>query len=127
MAEAKKSKKSGGAQKSKAEAPSAKKPAAPPAPSLIDTMGAAAAAAKMVAHGGTPAAAGGEHAESAAFKRMKEGLNKPASGGIAGMIQSTAPTKKSGQAFGVQNQMKRGQTFGADVNRSGVPRRTGGG
>ena len=127
MAEAKKGKKSGGAQKSKAEAPAAKKQVAPPKPALIDTSLAAAAAAKMVAQGGTSSVAGGEHSESAAFKRMKEGLNKPTGGGVSGFIQSTAPTKKSGQPFGMQNQVKRGQTFGANVNRSGVPRRTGGG
>ncbi len=125
MAETKKGKKSGAAAKSKAEAPAEKKPAAAQKPSPIDTSLAAAAAAKMVAHG-SPATATGEHAESAAFKRLKEGLSKPAGGGVSGFIQSTAPNKKSGQTFGAQNQRSRGQTFGADVNRSGVPRRTGG-
>jgi len=124
MAETKKTKKSGPA-KSKVEAP-AKKPVAP-RPSLIDTSLAAATAAKMVAHHTSPVASTGEHVDSAAFKKLKEGLNKPSSQGLASFIAGNAPTKKSGQPFGVQNQMKRGQTFGADVNRAGVPRRTGGG
>ena len=125
MAESKKGKKPGVAATKKAEAPAKKAPAAPK-PSLIDTSLAAAAAAKMVAHGPAPVPSASDHSESAAFKRLKDGLNKPAGGGVASFIQSTSQIKKGGQPFGAQNQMKRGQTFGADVNRSGVPRRTGG-
>jgi hypothetical protein len=124
MAETKKSKKSAPA-KAKGEAP-AKKPAATQ-PSLIDTSLAAATAAKMVAHHtSAPTASTGEATESAAFKKLKEGLSKPSTQGLSSFISNSAPTKKSGTPFGVQNQMKRGQTFGADVNRTGVPRRTGG-
>jgi hypothetical protein len=106
-------------------APPAKKPAATTSP-LIDTSLAAQAAARMVAHGPTAPTPAGEQPESAAFKKLKESLAKPTSTGVASFLQNTAPVKKSGQPFGQQNQMRRGQTFGADVNRSGVPRRTGG-
>jgi hypothetical protein len=81
----------------------------------------------MVAtHGNTPAASTGEHVDSAAFKKLKEGLTKPSTQGLSSFISNSAPTKKSGMPFGVHNQKTRGQTFGADVNRTGVPRRTGG-
>jgi len=126
MAESKKSKRSGSATNTKSEPQAAKTPAPPPKPSPFDTTLAASAAAKMVAQGAAPAAATGHHPESAAFKKLKQSLNKPSTQGISNFIQSTAPAKKGGQPFAAQNQMKRGQTFGADVNRSGVPRRTGG-
>jgi hypothetical protein len=122
MANAKKSKQSPGS-KAKQE-PAAKKPAA--TSPLIDTSLAAQAAANMVARGPAAQRPAGDQPESAAFKKLKEGLAKPTSAGVANFLQNTAPVKKSGQPFGQQNQMRRGQTFGADVNRSGVPRRTGG-
>jgi hypothetical protein len=126
MAESKKGKKSGAPAKAKSGASTAQK-AAPPAPSPFDATLAASAAAKIVAHGAAPTLGGtGDHHESAAFKKLKESLSKPSTQGIANFISSTAPAKKGGQPFAAQNQMKRGQTFGADVNRSGVPRRTGG-
>ncbi len=98
----------------------------------INTSNAAEAAAKMIAHklasavGGNATGSAAKH-ESASFRQLKEGLNKSASQGAASFIQSTAPTKKSSQHFGRPNQVGHNQTFGADVNRSGVPRRTGGG
>jgi hypothetical protein len=126
MAESKKAKKSGGAAKARSDPQPAQKPVVAPKPSPIDTNLAASAAARMVAQGATPPASAGDHHESSAFKKLKESLSKPSTQGITNFIQSTAPTKKGGQPFAAQNQMKRGQTFGADVNRSGVPRRTGG-
>jgi hypothetical protein len=104
----------------------ARKPARPADAPLIDTSLAAAAAARMVAHGGKAEPIGDEHHESDAFKMLKESLHKPAGQGAANFIQSSAPAKRSGVPTGGPNQMRRGQTFGADVNRSGVPRRTGG-
>ena len=66
--------------------------------------------------------------ESAAFRQLKDSLSKTASQGVANFIQSTASSKKSNLPFsGGHQQVRRNQTFGADVNRSGVPRRTGGG
>jgi hypothetical protein len=123
MAEAKKTKKSGPA---KTKNGPAEKKAGATQPSLIDTSLAAATAARMVGSHTTQAASGGEHSESAAFKKLKEGLTKPSTQGLSSFISGGAPSKKTGTPFGVQNQMKRGQTFGADVNRTGVPRRTGG-
>jgi hypothetical protein len=112
------------------KAPAAKKSAiaavgAAPAAPLIDTSLAAAAAAKMVANRDVLNAAG-EKRESGAFKQLKESLTKPATSGPASFLQSTAPQKKSNLPFGGRNQVGHNQTFGADVNRTGVPRRTGG-
>lgn len=112
-------------------APAAKKSAkpatgaAPAAAPLIDTSLAAAAAAKMVANRDRLNAAG-EKRESGSFKQLKESLSKPATSGPASFLQSTAQPKRSNLPFGGRNQVGHNQTFGADVNRAGVPRRTGG-
>ena len=103
----------------------------------IDTNLAAAAAASMVANRATLSgggAAGQEPAnpnapkqESSTFKQLKQGLNKPAAaGGIGNLLGAPPGQKKSNLPFGGQQQNFRNQTFGADVNRSGVPRRTSG-
>lgn len=107
--------------------PAAKKSARPAtgAAPLIDTSLAAAAAAKMVANRDLLTGAG-EKRESGSFKQLKESLTKPATTGPASFLQSTAPQKKSNLPFGGRNQVGHNQTFGADVNRAGVPRRTGG-
>ena len=106
-----------------------KHPAAPAVP-LIDTSLAAEAAAKMIARreffGAGTAAPEGEKRESSTFKQLKEGLNKPAAQGPANFLHSTTPQKKLNLPFGGRNQVGHNQTFGADVNRAGVPRRTGG-
>lgn len=96
---------------------------------LIDTSLAAQNAAKLVAQRDTLGdAREGEQRqpESSAFKQLKENLNKPHSQAPASFLQKTAPHKKMNLPFGSLNQVGKGQTFGADVNRSGVPRRTGG-
>ena len=121
---------------------------------LIDTSLAAEAAAKTVLHrapggaggtgrsgasGGTGASAGtstptqpdaaGEgqdKRETSTFKQLKQSLSKPASQGLGGILGNVQGGKKSGQPFGSPQQQARNQTFGADVNRSGIPRRTGG-
>ena len=132
----------GGPTKKKAAA----KPAAAQSPGsvpLIDTSLAAQAAAQFVmnraltggaATGGSQASSdgqaesqGGEKRESSAFKQLKAGLNKPASQGLGGVLGNADPNRKGNTGFGGGNrQVGRNQTFGADVNRSGVPRRTGG-
>jgi hypothetical protein len=58
---------------------------------------------------------------------MKAGLNKPTAAGTGGLLGNLPGYKKSNSSFGPGNQVGRNQTFGADVNRTGVPRRTGGG
>ena len=119
---------------------------APSAP-LIDTGLAAAAAAAMVANLGAAglggaatqgdatagAASPSQRQESSTFRNLKQSLNKPASSGsLGGILGSGGGQKKFNQGFGGQKPSVpgsggRNQTFGADVNRSGVPRRTGGG
>ena len=134
-------KKSAAAAKGKAPAAGAKKQAsstgggAPQTP-MIDTSLAASTAAAMILNravtgggGGTPQAGANQPAkkESASFKNLKDSLNKPTAGGLGGNFGGIGAQKKSGQNFGGGKQVGRNQTFGADVNRAGVPRRTGGG
>jgi len=115
--------------KAPAKKPAAKaaKPAAAGVP-LIDTGLAAQTAAKLVARRDTleKAKSSEGQGETAAFRQFKENVNKPAHGPTS-FLQNTAPQKKSNLPFGGFNQqVGKNQTFGADVNRSGVPRRTGG-
>jgi hypothetical protein len=92
---------------------------------LIDTSLAAAAAAKMVAN--RDRVSGGENrGGSGLIKQLKDTLNKPATTGPADFLHTTSPTKNPNLPFGGRNQVGHNQTFGADVNRAGVPRRTGG-
>jgi len=108
----------------------AAKPASTPAGmSLIDTNLAAQAAAKMVVNRDMlgSAKSAGEKKESGSFKQLKESLLKPAVQGPGGLLSTPNQQKKSNTGFGGRNQVGHNQTFGADVNRTGVPRRTGGG
>jgi hypothetical protein len=135
MAKAKKTESTGAAKDSaspaapKKKAAKSKAPTAAPATPLIDTGLAAENAAKMVfAKVAAPATtqpslcgaagAGSAPKETAAFKNLKANLNKPASSTMSNFLDKTA---------GGGKQVGRNQTFGADVNRAGVPRRTGGG
>jgi len=116
--------------------PAAPKPAVSRAP-MIDTNRAAAAAASMVVHrdiassvaapatGAAPAQPEPSRQESASFKQLKQGLNKPAAS-VGNLLGTPPGQKKSNLPFGGQKPSFRNQTFGADVNRTGVPRRTGG-
>ena len=142
--------KSASAEKSSAAGSAATKKKAPAKPAgaggsvpLIDTSLAAETAAKLVMNrallgsaAATPPApepaggeeeAGAEKRETSTFKQLKAGLNKPASQGLGGILGTPQQGKKGnfGPGGGGQ-QVGRNQTFGADVNRSGVPRRTGG-
>jgi hypothetical protein len=97
---------------------------------LVDTGLAAEAAAKRVAAGFGPSKGPSNIpiAQSATFKHMKDSLNKPTAG-LAGMLDKTAGPiqKQANTPFHGGKQTGRNQVFGADVNRTGVPRRTGGG
>jgi hypothetical protein len=110
----------------KADAKTDNAPARAGMPTL-DTSLAAQTAARMVArrdmleNARTPEG----QTESSAFKQLKENINKPAHG-PSSFLQNTAPQKKSNQPYGGPNQVGKNQTFGADVNRTGIPRRTGG-
>lgn len=106
----------------------AAKPAAPSGPQ-IDTSLAAAAAAAVVGSGGIRQPGSSNlpaQKESNSFRQLKESLNKPASGTLGGILQTPQNQKKSNLPYGGGKQVGRNQTFGADINRAGVPRRTGG-
>lgn len=111
---------------------------------LIDTSLAAETAAKLVmnrvllgsagaeaaqqpAEDSQAGAEAGEKRESSTFKQLKAGLNKPAAGGLGGLLGNPNAGRKGNTPFGGGNQqVGRNQTFGGDITRSGVPRRTGG-
>ncbi len=102
---------------------------------FVDTHLAAESAARLLAAGvSTKAAsdasvAGPAHQESSMFKQLKGGLSKPAGQAMSNLLDKHGgpAQKKSSVPFGGPQQIGRNQTFGADVNRAGVPRRTGGG
>jgi hypothetical protein len=82
-----------------------------------------AASAEPTAEAGGDA---GDKRETAAFKQLKQGLSKSGSQGLGGILGGVQGGKKSTQTFSGPNQVRRNQTFGADVSRNNVPRRTGG-
>jgi hypothetical protein len=116
-----------------------KKAAAPKAPSksagagaggagtspLIDTNLAANAAAAFVGNKLSRNNPSGAKQESAGFKNLKQKLAKP-SQGLGSILDTTNQNKKPNLPFGGGKQVAHNQTFGADVNRAGVPRRTPG-
>ena len=134
------------ASKPAAKAPAAKAPASKPTPIAnkaeamkpagaapastgIDTSVAATTAAAMVgSKSALPSDASTQppKKESAAFKQLKAGLNKPSAGALGGAFGAPAKQKKSNQSYGGGKQIGHNQTFGSDVNRAGVPRRTPG-
>lgn len=103
----------------------------------IDTNLAASAAASMILNravggsGGSSSSGGTsqpQKKESASFKQLKQNIAKPAPSGPGGILSNATTQKKAGNLpFGGGQQKGHNQTFGADVNRAGVPRRTGGG
>ena len=115
----------------KAKKPATKSPAQPGGMPMIDTSLAAQAAAKMVAnrdflHPTKPQASGGKK-ESGSFKQLKDSFHKPAVQGPGGVLTQQNSQKKTSTGFDGRKLVGHNQTFGADVNRAGVPRRTGGG
>ncbi len=113
--------------KAKKSGKAATKPQGGGAGPMIDTNAAAAAAARMLMAKKTSATVGGEgKAESTTFRKMKESLHKPHLRGMESQLNSGAnPSAKPMHGPGGR-QVSHNQTFGADVNRTGVPRRTGG-
>ena len=109
--------------------PAKKSPAAPADAPLIDTALAANAAAALVGskvQRPAPKDAPQPKKESAAFKQLKAGLNKPSAGALGGAFAPQGQQKKSIMPLGGGKQVGHNQTFGADLTRSGVPRRTPG-
>ncbi len=111
------------------------KPQAPATPPRVDTVLAAQAAAKQLVASSQagPLATPPAGKESASFKAMKQNLSNPTASGLDSVLDKTAlpgsrkpnapfTGPRSGPGGGGRN-----QTFGADVNRTGVPRRTSGG
>lgn len=105
------------------------KPAKPSAPSgmpMIDTDLAAQAAAAMLLHRNK----GGADSESkgSLIEQLKADLNKPAAATVSNILNKSTPEgakKPSPLPFG-RKQVGHNQTFGGDLTRSGVPRRTSG-
>lgn len=111
----------------KVEAKSPAKPAAPAAP-LIDTSLAARAAASFVGNRsllGDVGKTAAPKAESAAFKQLKQGANRPAAN-LGALFGVGGDDKKSNRHFGAGGPNFRTQTQ-SGFNKTGVPRRTGGG
>ena len=109
--------------------PPAKK-AAPAVNPFINTQNIAAAAAAFIGNRSAKAAAAKPARESFEFKQLKENLNNPALSAIDNLLDQTdtSTAKKSSAPYGSagQQQLGHNQTFGADVNRANVPRRTAG-
>jgi len=107
---------------------------APTGAPAIDTSHAANAAAAMIGNKAVGAASGNkpqqqppQKKESSTFKQLKAGLNKPAAGSLGGAFGiGGKQQKKTKQNYGGGQQIGHNQTFGSDVNRAGVPRRTPG-
>lgn len=126
------------AKKSPARSGGKAKSSAKPAPAAlapqIDTALAAETAAKLVGakFGGAATAGAGEGRESAAFRNLKQQLNPPASSALSNLLDKTGgpgQRRPNLPAFGGPGggpAVGRNQRFSADVNRAGVPRRTGG-
>ena len=126
MAKAKKSesapKKSGkAAEKGKAATPRATS-AAP----MVDTNLAAQAAAKMLVAKKSESSASTRKG-GGLINQLKAQLNRQSSASVSGMLDKSAPTgaKKPHLPFGGK-QVAHHQTYGGDITRSGVPRRTPG-
>ena len=117
------------AKATKSTASRAAKAPAPAAAPMIDTNLAAESAARMLlaraAAGHAPATTA--HAESSTFKHLKEQLAKPKAA-LNSLLQSTGnPSTQPGSHLPhQQGTVGRARTHGADVTRTGVPRRTSG-
>jgi hypothetical protein len=93
---------------------------------MIANKAAGGGAASATAGGNKPRSQQ-QKKESSAFKQLKAGLNKPAAGALGGAFGVAGQQqKKTTQNYGGGKQVGHNQTFGSDVNRAGVPRRTPG-
>jgi len=114
------------AKKAPAKKTAEKKAAAAPALApMIDTGNAARVAANLVGKKVQTETGAPAKKPSSAFQQMKDNLNKPHStvmGNLLGDIQGKRATGHQGFA----KQVGHNQTFGANVTRTGVPRRTAG-
>jgi hypothetical protein len=127
-----KSASAGHSPKQPAKKAAAKKPTPATDTPFVDTNLAAESAARLLAARVSTKAGSADtqpRTESAMFKQLKSGLSNPAGQTMANLLdkQGGPNQKKSATPFGPGQQVGRNQTFGADVNRASVPRRTGGG
>ena len=124
-------KKKPAARKAPARKPAAKKKAGTEntAAPMIDTGLAAQSAARMLLARSAGAAASPAAAQGASsdFQQLKDSLSRPKAA-LDSLLHTTAPknTSRANVPFHQQKQVGHNQTFGADVNRTGVPRRTPG-
>jgi hypothetical protein len=116
--------------KKKAEKKSEAAPAAHAAHSpLINPSHSAAAAAALVGRKVTPTGnLSGPQTESTSFRNLKDSMTKPHSQTIGNVLDKIAPSgqKRSAVPFAGSKQQGHNQTFGADVSRRNIPRRTNG-
>ena len=108
----------------------AAKPAKPQAAGvpMIDTSLAAAAAARMLAFS-KRAKDDQKKSESSLVKQIKNELNRPHAASVSNVLNKSMPqgaAKPSSLPFDQKKQVGHNQTFGPDVTRTGVPRRTSG-
>jgi hypothetical protein len=96
----------------------------------FDTTRAVEAAAALIGKKNAVPSKATPRKESVEFKMLKEGVNQPGLQGLDKILDTTGSvgSKKSNQPFEHKGdrQVGHNQTFGADVNRSSVPRRTAG-
>lgn len=106
------------------------KPKTGAAPAIDTTAAVETAAALIAGKVAAPATTPAPRKETSTFKQLKEGLNQPGGQSIGNLLDKTGGSagKKSSLPFnhGGSRQVGHNQTFGADVNRAGLPRRTGG-
>ena len=112
--------------------PKTSKPGAAPALPMVDTSLAAQTAAQMLGAGlgrrEPQPQADEDKREGSLIRQLKADLNKGHAQVVSNVLDKGAPQggkRSSGLPFG-QKQVGRNQTYGADVTRSGVPRRTSG-
>jgi hypothetical protein len=100
---------------------------------MVDTSLAAQTAAQMLAAGlgrrePQHQPTDEDKREGSLIRQLKADLNKGHAQTVSSILDKGAPQsgkRSSGLPFG-QKQVGRNQTYGADVTRSGVPRRTSG-
>lgn len=128
--------KSAGGESKSAKKPAAKKEPAKNAPAtlgtpmgmpMVDTSLAAQSAANMLLMRNKIAQEPMKQTGSL-IDQIKQDMNKSHGSTISGVLDSNSPGAKRPNlpSSGPQNQRGHNQTFGADVNRINVPRRTGG-
>ena len=110
--------------------PPAAKPALNQSKPSFDATFAIESAAAMVGGRSARMASKPVRQESLEFRLLKEEINEPGMQSLDQLLDKTDTTasKRSKMPLDRRDnrQVGHNQTFGADVNRSGVPRRTGG-